>query len=55
VQLGHGEAKAPVARRGRPPKKPGTPPQSELVSSALPFLGSDTGSDAPDQSSSRNS
>ena len=55
VQLGHGDQKPPVARRGRPAKKPETLPRSELVSSALPFLGSDTGSDAPDQSSSRNS
>jgi hypothetical protein len=54
VQLGHGDAKAYVARRGRPPKKPETPPQSELVSSALPFLGSDTGYNTPDQSSSPN-
>jgi hypothetical protein len=54
VQLGHGDQKPPVARRGRPPKKLETPLQSELVSSALPFLGSGTGSDVPDQSSSRN-
>ena len=53
VQLGYGDPKPPVARRGRPPKKPETP-KSELVSSALPFLGSDTGSNTPDQSSSSN-
>jgi hypothetical protein len=54
VQLGHGDQKPPVARRGRPPKKPENPPESELVSSALPFLGSDTGSNTPDKSSSPN-
>ena len=43
-----------LPRRGRPAKKPETLPRSELVSSALPFLGSGTGSDVPDQSSSRN-
>jgi hypothetical protein len=54
VQLGYGGEKPPVARRGRPPKKPETPPQSELVSSALPYLRSDTGSNTRDQSSSPN-
>jgi hypothetical protein len=53
VQLGHGDAKAPIVRRGRPAKKPETLFQSETVSPALPLLRVDTGSDATDQSSSR--
>jgi hypothetical protein len=54
AQLGHGDKKGPVARRGRPPKQPETSFQSETVSPALPLLRSDTGINAPDQSSSRN-
>jgi hypothetical protein len=53
AQLGHGDKKSPVARRGRPPKQPETSFHSETAQPVLPLTHSDRASNTAGFSSER--